>query len=987
MKTKTEYFFLKVVTILLVLCFSGRVVSAQTGKITGEVTSAENGELLPGANVVIEGSRKGTSAGENGRYSLGNVPAGEYTLRVSFVGFREITRSVTVSQGQVLTVNFQLKSAVLDGGEIVIRGRRRGQLKSVAEKKAAANIVDMVSADEIGQLPQQNVAEVVRTLPGISVQTSRGEGRFVTIRGSEPALNNVTFNGNTMASTAASRATALDLLPAEMVSEVEVTKTLTPDMPATGIGGAIDIKTLSALDRNRSFAFGTLKGLSYDQQAPGYGEVRPSFTGTATAGTQLGSEDQLGIILSGTASRRDFSASIFSPQRWNEVEGVDFFIPDEQESYLEENDRERQGLTANFDYRPNSVWRFQLSPYYTHTLETRRQSMFRFVPQGRNPQGGVTQVGENSVAYDAGSIDVGLSSDQEEEWLWGTGFKSTYQGSEINWTVSSTYTRGHLERTNADSEFGTGTKDKLASVVDVSNTFFDIFPRNAEWVQDPANYKAQEFDRETESNIENTFAVKTDVKHNVSLGDIRGFVKTGGKLRTRDKTVDVTENEYGAGETPPTMEDIYSPVSYPVQGGARLLMNGQPREANRLFMELCGQDGYTPINEGDVTCTTGNQYFSVSESESREEAVQQDSDNRENVYAGYGMGQFAIGDFTIVGGARVEHTTTDVQRWQLIDNEDTGQEQLETETTESSYTNLLPSLHVRYSPINNLIFRLAWSNSIGRPDYEDLAGFREIEFKEVESGVYRGNVEEGNPNLVPYKSMNIDASGEYYFSSGGIISISGFYKQIDNPIYTYQRTEENTEIDGRFFERLNYSREENGKKGRILGLEANYVQPLIFLPPPYDGLGVSTNLALINSSVTIRTAPGGRENPDLPFFDQSDMTYSVIPYFQKSGFEFRVSVNFRSEYLDDLDDDGDEYVGDYRTVDLSAQYDVGEAVGPFDVRIVAQARNLTNEGETEYLGDNHLSSTVVGNGKPVDGFLSEQTLVGRSLEFGLSLSF
>ena len=110
------------------------------------------------------------------------------------------------------------------------------------QERQAATVMDVVSADEIGTLPDQNVAEAVQRVPGVFMETSRGEGRTVSIRGVAPNLNNVTLNGQPLASTATDRATALDLLPASMVSSIEVIKAVTPDMDANTIGGTVNLR-------------------------------------------------------------------------------------------------------------------------------------------------------------------------------------------------------------------------------------------------------------------------------------------------------------------------------------------------------------------------------------------------------------------------------------------------------------------------------------------------------------------------------------------------------------------------------------------------------------------------------------------------------------------------------------------------------------------------------------------------------------------------
>ena len=265
MPTRSRYVLF--LALLFVTFSSLRVPGAaaqSTGVVTGRVVDAGDGTPLPGANVILDGTSTGASTDAEGRFEIRAVPTGTQRLVVSHVSYQDTTVTVEVPGDQTVTRTLELRSEVTEAGEVVVTGLRESQMRSVNQKRQAPNVVDALSADDIGNLPEKNVAEAVQRLPGIVLRNDRTEGRFVSIRGSAANLNNVTLNGNTMASTAGSRATALDLLPAEMVSNVQVTKAVTPDMPGNAIGGSIDISTLTAFDRDGSFAFGSVRGLSHD---------------------------------------------------------------------------------------------------------------------------------------------------------------------------------------------------------------------------------------------------------------------------------------------------------------------------------------------------------------------------------------------------------------------------------------------------------------------------------------------------------------------------------------------------------------------------------------------------------------------------------------------------------------------------------------------------------------------------------------------------
>src|SRR5690606_10304604 len=154
----------------------------------------------------------------------------------------------------------------------------------------------------------------------------------------------------------------------------------------------------------------------------------------------------------------------------------------------------------------------------------------------------------------------------------------------------------------------------------------------------------------------------------------------------------------------------------------------------------------------------------------------------------------------------------------------------------------------------------------------ELSQNSRVQYREVEPGIYTGSIVEGNPDLDPYEAMNLDATAEYYFPFGGALSVAGFYKQVDNPIYRWGLVERDVEYDGLRFRQLTHTADRNAEDGTLRGVEFSYAQALVFLPKPLDGLGITANVSLIDSEVTVPTREG-----ELPFFGQSGTIVNLIP--------------------------------------------------------------------------------------------------------------
>ncbi|MFB6230150.1 MAG: TonB-dependent receptor [Salinibacter sp.] len=898
-----------------------RGYAQSTGVVQGRVVDAANGTPLPGANVVVNGTSIGTSTGQNGRYQLQNVPTGPQTLTVSFVSYQDTSRTIGIEADAPTTLNFELQSQVLKGGEVVVTGLRKGQLRAINQKRQSMAMMDVLSADAIGKLPDQNVAEAVQRLPGISIETDRGEGRFVRIRGTAPELNNVTLNGQTMASTTESRATALDLLPSSMISSAEVIKAVTPDMDANAVGGTVNINTLTAFDRKNSFLFGTVNGLMR-QQVVSYGDSKLPFRASVTGGTKLGAADQLGIVLSASASRRDFGASILDPDGWNQVNSR--FIPEELEAQIEDNERKRYGGNLNLDYRPTESTSLYLRSLVTHTEEIRKNSEYEF-----GFEGDVTNQSANTGRYPAGSAELDLSYSDDDETLYSFNLGGEQQFGDVIWNVDGTYTRGYFHYSGPDATFETDEADQnmLSATYDTGPYFFKINPDNPSFVQNPANYPIRSVDVQDQTNTEDTYIASTDLRRNLRMGDVTGYLKMGGKFQLRNKIVDRAESQYLPTPAAPTLETFFVPATNTAQPNSPTFVHGNVEAFSNYVDEN----------------VTDDQLFSLDVEETTIEQVIEDSDSQEGIYAGYGMASVTLGPLNALGGVRVERTETEVIRNELQADDNITEDDISEETFVNSYTNVLPSLHLRYNATEDLIFRAAWSNTIGRPDYDLLAAFEEVST----DGTTQISITRGNPDLVPYRATSLDAFVEYYLPMGGLISVGGFYKHIDNPIYQDEQEYTNFTYEGVTYDEATVEQTVNVDAGRLLGAEATLNALFTFLPSPLDGVGLSSNIAVVNSEVKVP----GREG-DLPFFGQSDLVTNLAPYFQKWGVQARVAWSYQSAALAELEAPGnDRYDAPYSTIDASLSYDVPLQFAKTDLTIMGKVRNITNEAEARYQGD------------------------------------
>ncbi len=278
---------------------------------------------------------------------------------------RTTTKTVLLAGVGVLAMVWSGGAAAADGGEaatvdeLVVTSQRAAEAKAVDAKRDADIVVDTLYATDVGKLPDQNVAEALRRLPGVSVANDQGEGRYVVVRGVNPNLLNVTINGATAAvPEPEGRQVKLDDVPSSLIGKVEVVKTLTPDRDANAIAGQVDIGTLSAFDRTKPFV--------YARAAYGRFEMngKHPYEGDLTAGAQL-ADGQFGAVVSGNYSKRPIESENFGASGPSFSVANGFTVPSLEELRDYNLVRKRRGVTANFDWRPSDEVQVYLRTLYS----------------------------------------------------------------------------------------------------------------------------------------------------------------------------------------------------------------------------------------------------------------------------------------------------------------------------------------------------------------------------------------------------------------------------------------------------------------------------------------------------------------------------------------------------------------------------------------------------------------------------------------------
>ncbi|HTM83070.1 TonB-dependent receptor [Asticcacaulis sp.] len=807
--------------------------------------------------------------------------------------------------------------------EVVVFGTRAAERQSMDQKHNSNVTREVITANDAGKLPDQNVGEVVSRAPGVAVADDQGEGRYVVIRGLDPSLAAVRINGQDAAAPETdTRSIKLDTVPTGLIGSVEVIKNQTAEYDANAIAGAVNIKTLSAFDRKKPF-------LSARYSA-GYIELndKTSYDTDVAAGTRFGANNEFGIVAALNASRRpQASDNLQGSDNWEDGKPDDWRLRD---YYVIRN---RQGAALNFDYKPNDDVHLYARTLFSHFTDMEQRQEFR--------------VNLEDALNDDGTFAAGKAANRNAKYRFEDEHIATVNlGGEF--TVGAGKLKVDATRSTAIKDddprynFAYATKKNVVSgTYDLSDLLFTINPNDVAY--DASKYTAKSAELEADHARETLTQASADYTLPTSAFGGDTTFKMGAKYSERHKRSAVDYRYYDLSDM--KLSDFES-----YDAGSLYGRKFGPTVDFLKSLDYAEANGLMELNVG----------------ESIADELGGDYDVREKVAAAYVQATIHTGNLTLIPGLRVEQTDAEYKAIAYDSESITTEAQLEAAGVfnsfgKKSYTDLFPSLVGRYDFNNNSLVRFAATTSIGRPNYVDLAPRVAVNYDASDI-----ELEIGNPDLDPLTSVNLDAGYEHYFGKRGMISVAAFYKSIDNPIFVTEREADNETINGTLYNGAKITQSQNLKSAKVSGVEFNFIMQFDSLPAPFDGLGTSFNVTTQESSTD--GAPGRSDKVALIY--TSDLTGTAELTYEKANWSARVAYTYRSEYLDTLGEskDTDIYTAANGKVDLK----IGYAVTP-NWQLYVEGKNLTEADWQRYVGNKSQ--------------LVENEAYGRTWRVGVSAKF
>ena len=865
---------------------------------------------------------------------------------------------------------------------IEVKGFRRSLIESINTKRYSNNVVESVSAEDIGKLPDSSIAESIARLPGITAQRLDGRASRVSIRGFGENESATTFNGREQVSIGDNRGVEFDLYPSEIMSGVTVYKTPNASLEAEGIAGVIDLQTVRPLSKESSILFNA------QMEKTSFEKLNPDGDDTGHRAT-FSYIDQFADETIGIAFAATTMSSPNQEKRWNawgypefEVDGQQLSILGGAKPYVRSSTLERDSLMLVVEAVPRDDVRIVADLLYVDFSD---EKILRGI--------------EIPFAWGQGSISADSATVDPE-----TGFitSATTEGQRV-------VVRNDVEERNADlTSFGLNVEYDLTDDITIE---FDASMSKVEreiWALESYSGTGRGDNNGVADNIGYTFDngnTGAQFTHELDYSDYN-LIQLGGPLTwgwssALNDRFDATGTEFENTAqdgfiNAPTVDDelsalklaatqlvdsdFISSVGYgmsfrtrektKVSEGYFMTLNAFPGtmvvpEEYRLgttsldfigMGDMIAYDARSLVNDGYYTLTAES--LTNSSHATKSWSVEED------VFAAYVQAEIEteLAGMPLVGNAGLRYVQTDQSsRGSAFNTNAEGLIVSSPTNISHDYSHLLPSLNLSLKIDDEQTLRFGYAETISRARLDEMNASVSATYNSVpDSNGNNWSVSGGNPELEPKEATGYDLTYENYFNAEGYFSVAYFYKDIDTWIFdgTYEADLTGVARPGTNEIPANPTASGTGKVngggGSLQGYELSLTLPLNMFSETLDGFGIVASHTEVDQDMEDING----NDYDLPGL--SDSIQSFTMYYEKDGFSARASMRKRSDFS------GDVYGLGFDTVqvdilgetiwDAQIGYDFGEAgFESLDgLSVFLQVQNLTEEPFTSLSGDNNL---------------------------------
>lgn len=923
-----------VFTLCLVLV-SGIVCYGQGfNPIKGKVIDPQENYPLFGATVVLKDGSGNTIIGvvtnEFGNFDIRTNASGKATVVISYIGFENKSFEVDLGANEINLGTILMNSSSMELEQVVVTGSLEGKTKALNQQRTSDNIKNIVSADLIGRFPDLNVAEALQRIPGINIQRDKGEGATISIRGTPQYFTTIQINGEQIPSVqqGGSRNEALDLIPADQLASMEITKAPTPDMDGDAIGGVVNLRTPVA----RKFGLGIRA-----ETAVGYNDISGDMNGINKLRvdkrffkSEKVSEGKLGMIIGGSHYQSNNSEDRVDAN-WFARDREDPVLLMENYQYRNTvNLRTRLGITGSLDYKFNDDHQIVFNYMFNKREDNDIRNRLRF---DFDRSGSVYQ-SLDSISDGRIRRDINLFDEVKENQSFNLQGYHKLGSWQVDW--GAYYTKSERMFTSDRGDFA---RDEIDIVADNLGGIYTDVPNfrpaaGEQSMYDPFLYSDfRRYEEDFETTEADNIVGKIDLLKNINfLGKYAGYLKFGGKYRTQSNSK-FRDNNVFAFNDPNNLINTE-------EAFLRSLSGKEPDSflySDYRFGPLIGKEPFQEyIASNRRLLATANDAW-----DSRRLSLNDTYDAQEDIAAAYVMGKVQFNKLMVLAGLRYEQTKVDYDAFEVF--------RVGTDVQGSpiqggnNFNFLLPNVHFKYNIDEFTALRFSTVFNYARPNFVDIVPFVNFDADAITLTL-------GNPDLLPASSMNLDLMFEKYFANVGVLSLGIFYKDIDD--FQFSRIDPFLLNDFPGYpstQGFRFRQEQNGDNAKVVGVELNFLKGLDFLPGFLKYLNIDGNYTYTFSDAFTQD----RDGIALP--GQADHTFNTALSGDFGNFTGQISANYNGTFVSSLasQEQDDIYQLERLQLDANASYQFNK-----NWRVFTEFTNLTNEPSIRYQGSRERISRI-----------------------------
>ncbi len=962
--------------------------ASDKGLIAGTVVDSQ-GANVPGAQLKLAPLGITVVSNDQGEFRLPEVPAGKYTLTVSYVGFQPQTSDVELAAGQSLNLTLTLKVASASQEIMVTAERPHGEAEAINETRSADNLLQVMPYEVITSLPNANVADAIGRFPSVTLYRIEGEGVYIQVRGTEPRLTNVTVDGITIPAPEPDvRQVRLDVIPSDMVDSIEMNKTLSANMDGNGIGGSVNLHTKEAGEQPTINLYGN----------GGYTNImngRGSYAFGGTAGKRFGADKRLGILANAVFDYNGRGIDNIQPALDPlSTLTTPFYDDDTIREYRYY--RTRYGFDGSVDYRVNDNTGIYARGFYSDLKDW--GDKWYYEPVSTAISGTAANPVLPNPATKSSSPKFYTSSKRPNASV-GTiilGGRTTHQDSLFTYQLSASRSYEIDSAGNPKADFSWVGPTVYCNYVPSAQTdlyrphFGACDTTNQSPLLSAANWQFKDITISHGLNAELDLTAQTSYAKSYNTQGHFGTFETGFKISNGHMSSDSTENVYDSfGSSAPLMTQLLDKF------------NNTDYYNGSYFGGQFGQvSDFTSAENYTLTNYTGNL-----------DAYKTAGDTYPNLFhfveritAGYLMNTIDFGKMHLQTGLRIEGTQMSTFGYNLTfygkssttmpvcgGTTVTNCYSFTGVTNNPSYVDVLPSVQARYSLTPNSALRAVVARGVARPDPYQLVPY--ITEDDTASPV---SVTIGNPALRPEHANNYDLLYEKYLNPLGIVQAGFFFKQLTAPQVeiTIPGGLSLTNFPAGYFSPTLQSdlaaypgdaitQYVNGQNADLYGYELNFQQHLNYLPGLLSGLGVSANY-----SYTASREKGLPLRTDSPTtIDQAPNTWNISPTYDTKRLSARVGLAYNGYSLFQYMYVSPTYVSGADPSGLGTKGPSGDIFTMAHFQVDAQATYRFYKGISVELQGLNLNNEVFGYYQGSTRFVNQREYYKPTYTAGLRYNF